>query len=351
MAVGVMSGTSLDGLDVLAAEFPAQSAGGAPFEVRASRTYAYPARLAERLARAHACDVPAWFRLDKEWAEFAAECVLALLEAASIAPRQVAVVGSHGHTVHHQPGDGWTAQVGSGAVLHARTGIPVVSDMRSLDVAFGGQGAPLVPVADARLFPQYGATLNLGGFANVRIARSGLAWDVAPCNTLLNRLAQREGVAYDADGALAAAGTADAALVERLLSHQHHNSSPPKRSLAREFNEEHVYPHFEGNGTCTRDLLATAVSYVAAAVARDCPPNADVLVTGGGAYNSALLAALRAAAPSVRFVVPPPLLVEGKEALCFAYLALLRLDGAPTSDAGVTGAAISSCGGALWGHG
>ena len=292
-----------------------------------------------------------FFVLDRAWAEFAAEVVK---QVCGKHLDDVAVIASHGHTVLHSPPT-YTVQLGSGAVLHARLERPVVCDFRSLDVALGGQGAPLVPVADAHLFAQYGATLNLGGFANVRDAATGASWDIAPCNTLLNRLAQREGLDYDDRGALAKQGVINQSLLDALQAIPHHKAPPSRKSsLSREWAEQHVWQLFDNAAasSTTRDLLATSVAYIADVVSRDCPPNTTVLVTGGGAYNDFLLSRMseHGRARSVEFVVPEDnAVVEGKEAVCFAYLGVLRMRGEPNADIKATGASRASIGGALWG--
>ena len=354
LAVGLMSGTSLDGLDVVLVSFqlPGTSSSPSPtFRIVNFESRKYPPTLQNQLERAHLLSLEQFFVLDRAWAEFAAEVVK---QVCGKHLDDVAVIASHGHTVLHSPPT-YTVQLGSGAVLHARLERPVVCDFRSLDVALGGQGAPLVPVADAHLFAQYGATLNLGGFANVRDAATGASWDIAPCNTLLNRLAQREGLDYDDRGALAKQGVINQSLLDALQAIPHHKAPPSRKSsLSREWAEQHVWQLFDNAAasSTTRDLLATSVAYIADVVSRDCPPNTTVLVTGGGAYNDFLLSRMseHGRARSVEFVVPEDnAVVEGKEAVCFAYLGVLRMRGEPNADIKATGASRASIGGALWG--
>jgi anhydro-N-acetylmuramic acid kinase len=294
-------------------------------------------------------------RLDKEWAQWAGREVSAWAQRMNLPAIQL--VGSHGHTVFHRPDEGWTWQLGSGAVLYAALGVPVVCDFRSLDVASGGQGAPLVPLADRELFGDWDVALNLGGFANISLedpALGRVAWDVGPANLLMNLIAQTIGLSMDKDGTRAASGAVLPSLLKRWQDASFHRLKPPK-SLGREWLEQEVWPHAQQalEAHAVEDVLATAVAYTSWAVARDIPDGASVLVTGGGAFNPTLMQGLEAASEGrgIHWHVPHPDLVNGKEALVFAWLGLLRWLDQPNALPSVTGARTATCGGALWGVG
>ena len=353
---GLMSGTSVDGLDVASVQI-AGGVDGTPWrwDLRAFDTLPYPADLRDALWGAMDHGAEDLARLDKRWAAWTSAAVKGWMDGAGL-PRPN-LVSSHGHTVFHRPDEGWTVQIGCGATLHAALGVPVVCDLRRLDVAHGGQGAPLVPLADRELFGAWDVALNLGGFANLSLERPGsgrVAWDVGPANLLLNLLVQTRGLAMDRDGLLARSGSVLPDLLQAWQSLPYHVRPAPK-SLGREWLEREVWPLAKRalGSESLEDVLATAVAYASWAVARDVPDGAQVLVTGGGAHNPALLDSLRTAGSErdVTWHVPEPNLVDGKEALAFAWLGLLRWLGLPNALPRVTGAQQASVGGALWGPG
>ena len=355
-ALGLMSGTSVDGLDVASVHFSQEAQTQTwSFTMNAFATLPYPEALRDQLWHAMTLGAEDLMRLDTAWAEWTAEEVEAWMNRVEVSKPHV--VGSHGHTVFHRPDEGWTCQIGHGAVLHAHLGVPVVSDLRSLDVATGGQGAPLVPLADQMLFGHWDVALNLGGFANLSMDNATgtrVAWDVGPANLLLNRLVQTVGLDMDRDGAMAAEGSILPDLLKSWQALPFHVQTAPK-SLGREWLEQKVWPHAEQalQAHSLNDVLATAVAYASWAVARDVPIGSRVLVTGGGACNPTLMAALRQATldRDVTWHVPEETLVHGKEALVFAWLGLLRWLGQPNALPSVTGARMATSGGALWGVG
>ena len=355
-ALGLMSGTSVDGLDVASVQLYQDAQTKAwSFSMNAFVTLPYPEALRDQLWHAMSLGAEDLMRLDTAWAQWTAKEVESWMKGTGVPPPDV--IGSHGHTVFHRPDEGWTCQIGHGAVLHARLGVPVVSDLRSLDVAMGGQGAPLVPLADQMLFGDWDVALNLGGFANLSMddaTGSRVAWDVAPANLLLNRLVQTVGLDMDRDGTMAAEGSALPDLLKTWQGLPFHAQAAPK-SLGREWLEQEVWPYTEQalQAHSLNDVLATAVAYASWAVARDVPSGSRVLVTGGGACNPTLMAALRQATlgRDVTWHVPEDTLVHGKEALVFAWLGLLRWLGQPNALPTVTGARLATSGGALWGSG
>ncbi len=348
-ALGLMSGTSLDGLDAALI----RSDGRARVEAgpRLTRPYdeAFRGRLRALLGEKGPVD-----ELERELTLKHAEAVRELLAQADMAPAEVRVVGFHGHTLWHRPEAGRTRQIGDGALLAAETGIDVVCDFRARDLAEGGQGAPLAPLYHAALAAGLAkplAVLNLGGVANLTwIGPDGgeiLAFDTGPGNALLDDWAARHtGRPLDADGALARAGRVDEAALAALLDHPYFDRPPPK-SLDRD-----AFDPAPVEGLSPADGAATLTAFSAAAVARaldrlPVPPR-RWLVTGGGRHNPALMAALAA---RLEAPVAPVEAVgwdgDALEAQAFAYLALRSLEGLALSLPGTTGVARPMPGGVV----
>ncbi|MCC6600324.1 MAG: anhydro-N-acetylmuramic acid kinase, partial [Crocinitomicaceae bacterium] len=258
-------------------------------------------------------------------------------------------IASHGHTVFHQPSEKITLQIGRGASLAATTGMPVVCDFRSLDVASGGQGAPLVPVGDALLFGQFDFCLNIGGIANISFDFSGIrqAFDICPANMILDLIAQRLGKKFDPHGEIAATGEVNQPLLTTLNSLSYYSQDPPK-SLGREWFESNFYPLVFATSLSEADLLATCSEHIALQTASVLDGwTGDMLITGGGAWNTDLIRRLQKHT-AVKCIVPDPMTVNFKEALVFAFLGVLRWVGEINTLSGVTGAKVDSCGGAIY---
>ena len=348
--LGIMSGTSLDGLDLCRCDLTYER-GRWSYDLARAATVPYPEAWRARLDAAIALAPDATGPLDIAYATYLAEAVAAFLTA----DERDVVVASHGHTVHHDPASGYTRQIGDPVTVARLTGRRVVADFRSLDVRLGGEGAPLVPVVDRLLFGGAAACVNLGGFANLSYERDGrrVASDATVCNLLLNRLAERRGLRYDDRGALAAAGTADPVLLA-LLDADPFFRRPPPKSLGREWFEAAVWPPFsrklDEGSLGLEDALATAVRHVVVQLSRllAAAPAGEVLVTGGGARNTHLLNGLRQNLPrGAHLAEAPELLVDYKEALAFALLGALRLRGETNVLASVTGARRDSCSGVI----
>ena len=345
--IGIMSGTSLDGLDLAWCSFSETSDGGWEHQVLDAKTVPYSDDLRERLARATELPALEYCQLDIALGEKIADEV-----SAFIGDRERPdFIGSHGHTVFHQPDLGLTTQIGSGAVIAARTGIPTVSDFRVVDVALKGQGAPLVPIGDELLFGTYDACLNLGGFSNISFRHEGrrVAFDISPCNMALNLLARHAGMAYDTDGAMAASGHCLPDLLDQLNRLEYYSLPGPK-SLGKEWFEANFQPLLEpcqqsGN---IADCLYTVTDHIARQVAKAVPENTrTLLVTGGGALNRFLIRQIAARVPGT-LTIPDRQTVEFKEALIFAFLGFLRINHRINTLKTVTGAIRESCGGCVW---
>jgi len=341
--VGLMSGTSLDGIDAVLADL----AGKSPRLV-AGEHRPFPAELRAALLELNAPggdEIDRAARLANELARQYAAAVGALLGKAGKSARDIRALGCHGQTVRHRPERGYTVQLGNAALLAELSGITVVADFRSRDVAAGGQGAPLAPAFHAAVFRQpreERAVLNVGGIANVtRLPAAGpiSGYDCGPGNCLMDLWAQKHlGAPHDADGAWAAGASADAALLQRLLDEPYLKRPAPKSTGRELFNAGWLDSRLRGEAP--QAVQATLLEFTARCAAEACRGAARVIVCGGGAANGALmrrLAALLAPAPvesSERHGIAP----DQVEALAFAWLARQGLDGTAIDLAAVTGA-------------
>ena len=341
--VGLMSGTSLDGLDLCCVHFDYD--GRWHYQIVKAESVDYPAALREKLATAQSMSALDYARLHSDYGLYLGAQVRDFIVRNGL---KVDLIASHGQTIFHQPAVRFTAQIGSGAGIAAETGIDTVCDFRTTDVALGGQGAPLVPIGDAVLFGDYEYCLNLGGFSNISYAQTNarIAYDISPVNYVLNHYAGRLGMAYDRDGATARSGHVCAELLDALNSLPFYQQDGPK-SLGREWVEEAVYPLIASYHLSVADVLATFVEHVATQVGRHVR-GGRVLVTGGGARNVYLVERMQTLAPQAQFVVPDPLTIDFKEALIFALLGALYVADMPNCLASVTGAAHDNIGGCLY---
>ncbi len=333
----------MDGLDLALCRF---TPNGPHWEhvIMEARTVAYPADMQERLLQGMGSSALDAARLHRDLGRFiGSQC------ATLLAGRSVDVIGSHGHTLFHRPEEDLTTQIGCGARIAAHSGMPVVCDLRTKDIALGGQGAPLVPLGERLLFPTHRAFLNIGGICNVSLHHPErvLGHDVCIGNQAMNALAAMVGRPYDAEGALARSGRILSELLARLDALPFHDQAPP-RSLGREWFLEQMLPMISEGDVSVADRLRTVVEHVAGQVGRALEgTKGPVLVTGGGAHNAFLLERIEAHA-TAELEVPDKRTVDQKEALIFAFLGLLRLLERPNVLASVTGARQDSIGGALY---
>lgn len=356
-AIGIMSGSSLDGLDIVFAEFQEQG-GKWDYVIRESACYPYEPEWAERLKNAVSLSALDYLLLHTAYGHYIGEKVNRFIEEKQL-HYQVGLISSHGHTTFHLPEKKMTGQLGDGAAIAAVTGLPVVADLRALDVALGGQGAPIVPIGEKLLLNGYAYFLNLGGIANISInADPYLAFDICPANRVLNMIANATGKEYDEDGKLAASGKTDAQLLEKLNQFAYYQKTPPK-SLANDFGTEILYPVIQSSGLSIPDQLRTYCEHIAfqtdkafSKFSNDKPQasNHTLLVTGGGAHNKFLinLLAEKLLQKNIEVVVPDADLINYKEALIMAFIGVLRWRQENNTIASVTGASRNSIGGALW---
>jgi anhydro-N-acetylmuramic acid kinase len=345
--VGLMSGTSLDGLDIACCEFRFDQSWR--YHILAAETIAYTASRRGELRELVQASAEVLAGQHAAFGRWMGEQVTAFLEKHRL---RADLVASHGHTLFHQPAKGFTFQLGSGASLATACGLPVVCDFRSADVALGGQGAPLVPVGDQLLFGSFTHCLNLGGIANISFDRGGkrIAGDLVPCNLLLNPLAERLGMPFDRDGAISRSGRLHEPLLAALRRIGFLRMPLPK-SLGREDVERDYLPLFASSVIPVEDQLRTATEFIAQEIVNGLGQGhgqgSRLLVTGGGALNAFLLERLRDAA-GLEVVVPEREVVEFKEALIFAFLGLLRWKGEVNVLSSVTGSARDHSAGAIY---
>ncbi len=347
--IGLMSGTSLDGLDIAACSF-SDTPEGLKWQLLAAETVNYDPSWRKKLASLPFASAFDYALASVELGRYMGEQVKVFCAKRSLIPDYVA---SHGHTVFHRPDLALTTQIGDGDALAAACGLPVIFNFRTLDVALGGQGAPLVPIGDRLLFSSYDACLNLGGIANISYGKDErTAFDISPCNMLLNFLARKGGKDYDDGGLLARQGTVIPSLLNKLDSLDYYSRPLPK-SLGREWFDAECLPLVENSlsGSSLHDVMRTAVEHIARQIAAVLNKNGllTLLATGGGAKNTFLIERLQFLAPDCQVTVPSPDIVDFKEAIIFALLGYLRLCRRPNCLASVTGARQDNIGGQLSG--
>ncbi len=352
--IGLMSGSSLDGLDIAYTQLTEVS-GKWSYEILEAECITYPPVLANELKKAATLSVPEYLRLHTSYGHYLGEQVNHFIKKYNL-QHKVHFIASHGHTTWHEPAARTTAQIGDGAAIAGWTLLPVISDLRNMDVALGGQGAPIVPVADKLLFADYDFCLNIGGIANVTVnGEQPLAFDICPANQLLNHFALRLEKEYDDKGAIARTGNNDEVVLGKINQVSFYERESPK-SLHNGFVSEEVLPHFETleNGN---DALHTATRHIATQIARAIRPYRNplqaqrMLVTGGGAFNDFLMEMLQEELNKdgdFELVLPDEQTIKHKEAIAMALIGTLRWREEINTLHSVTGAHLSSVGGAMW---
>jgi len=370
-AIGLMSGSSLDGLDIVFAEIN-ENGGKWTYEIKQADCYCYPSAWVKRLKEATSLTALEYQLLHIEYGHYLGEQVNRFIEEHQL-HYQVALVASHGHTTFHIPAKKMTAQLGDGSAIAATTQLPVVSDLRSLDIAFGGQGAPIVPIGEKLLLGDYNYFLNIGGIANIagsaKPPLAGWGFDVCAANRVLNMLAADAGQEYDEGGQMAAKGTTDSALLQKLNALDYYKLSSPK-SLANDFGTDTVYPLIKAAAISIPDALRTYTEHIAIQIkdaistGGNLKPNSapgdtnlseevlpgKLLCTGGGAFNNFLIECITGQLRELNIdvIIPEEKLVKYKEALVMALLGVLRWREEANVLSSVTGAKRDSVGGAMW---
>ena len=349
--IGLMSGTSLDGVDVVSCIIRNRE-GIWGFAIEEAQTVQYSASWKKKLTGATEMRGDELLALHSEYGNYLGVLVRAFMVKKKI--RGVHFIASHGHTIFHQPGKRFTFQLGSGMALHAATDLPVVCDFRSLDVALRGQGAPLVPAGDEFLFGEYTICLNLGGIANLSFRSKGkrVAFDICFANMGLNHLAQKRNQNFDKNGSMASAGTVNKKLLDDLRS-AYEGWRKKRPSLGYEMFVARIQPVLERASVSLEDKLATFVECITLEIADSIPASRDkqsMLCTGGGVFNSFLMYRLvENCSNRVSIIVPDDDIVKFKEAVVFAFLGVLRTRNEINCLKRVTGALRSSSGGLMIG--
>jgi anhydro-N-acetylmuramic acid kinase len=350
LVIGLMSGTSLDGVDLAYTEFVFDK-GSWSFNLLAAKSYEYPTSWRLKLNNAMQLDGLGIHLLDIELAEYFSELINGFRKEFSI--ENLDFISSHGHTIFNQPEKKLSLQIGAGQILASNCGVEVVCDFRKQDVAMGGQGAPLVPIGDKHLFSSYNYCLNIGGIANVSFDVNGkrIAYDVCPANMVLNHYAELLNKRYDEDGAIAESGKCDVGLLHQLNNLNYYTLPTPK-SLGKEMIYAEVIPLIESYDISIADKLNTFCEHIAMQIASNVNypiPNThySLLITGGGAYHQHLINRIKHHTPA-EIIIPSKEIIEFKEAIIFAFLGVLRMRGENNCLASVTGAKEDHCSGVIF---
>ncbi|MGH2667256.1 anhydro-N-acetylmuramic acid kinase [Flavobacterium sp.] len=335
--IGVMSGTSLDGVDLAHIHFTIKN-GKWSFQILENTTVAYTEDWINRLKKAVSFSDAELELLNEEYTELLAGIITNFIQKNTI--EDMDAVCSHGHTILHQPQNGFTLQIGNLPKIAKLINQKVVCDFRVQDVKLGGQGAPLVPIGDRILFSEYDYCLNLGGFSNVSFedGEDRIAFDISPVNTVLNFYADKRGLKYDDKGNIARSGNVSEVLLLELNGLDFYRKSYPK-SLGFEFVKEKIFPILEKYPISDEDKLRTFTEHIAFQIALALSKKtATLFVTGGGAYNDFLMERLQFHLPSMKIEIPDSKTIEFKEALIFALLGVLKLRNEINVLSSVTGA-------------
>ena len=372
--IGVMSGTSLDGVDIAFCKFYFEN-NKWQYSIEQAETIKYDKSWKNILAYLENSNALNFVIIHKQYGHFLGKLISKFIRKHRVTPDFIA---SHGHTIFHQPENKITFQIGDGAAIAAECGFPVVCDFRSLDVAMGGQGAPLVPIGDKLLFADYDYCLNLGGFANISFENKNkrIAFDICPVNIVLNKIAENFGKEYDENGAISAKGKINLSLLNELNDLGYYKNNFPK-SLGKEWVLKYFFPILNKYNIPDEDKLCTVCEHIALQISHQLAStslsnhstslsnhstnisiskcnnqnrhanNNKMLITGGGAYNSFLISRINENC-KVLTDIPSKKIIDFKEALIFAFLGVLRITNNVNCLSSVTGASSNNIGGAVY---
>ena len=349
--IGMMSGTSLDGLDLVYCHIWKRLSRW-EFKIEKTKSIAYSKTRVTRLKEAISLPADQLLCLHNEYGNWLGEQVGKFVEKEKL---EVDFVSSHGHTVHHQPAKGLTFQIGSGQHLANACGIKTICDYRTNDVALGGQGAPLVPIGDHMLFGSYDFCLNLGGISNISFVLDDkrIAYDIGIANMLLNYIVAGEGLSYDKGGALARKGSLLPKFFEQLNSLDYYALPYPKSTGYEWFSKE-IVPLVKAQDASIESLLHTSVHHICEQITRQLKmlkikKEKTLLITGGGAFNTYLTEVLQdKLGKNIKLEIPSNQLIEFKEALIFCLMGVLRLEQEINVLHSVTGARKDSSSGVVY---
>jgi len=345
--IGVMSGTSLDGIDLSHIKFHLNDSKWT-FEILESETIGYSQSWINQLKSAVDYSETDLEKLNTAYTKLLANIISDFIQKHKI--ENLDAVCSHGHTILHQPQNGFTLQIGNLPEISNLTNQTVVCDFRVQDVELGGQGAPLVPIGDRILFPEYDYCLNLGGFSNVSFEQNGerIAFDISPINTVLNYYANQLGLNYDDKGQLSRTGNLNINLLNELNALEYYQQKYPK-SLGFEFVKGTILPLIEKHEIPVEDKLRTFTEHIAFQTALALPnKKGRILITGGGAYNDFIIERIQYNLPKMKIIIPSSKILEYKEALIFALLGVLKLRNEINVLSSVTGAKMDHSSGLIY---
>ncbi|MCB9361507.1 MAG: anhydro-N-acetylmuramic acid kinase [Flavobacteriales bacterium] len=343
--IGVMSGTSLDGLDICYCSFSVNKNNKWDYKINAAATIDISLELKTKLKNATSFSGLELALLNNEMGDFIGHSINHFIKENSIF--SVDFISSHGHTIFHQPEKKLTLQIGNGANISAITQNPVICDFRTSDLALNGNGAPLVPIGDCLLFAEYDYCLNLGGIANISYQeKERIAFDICPTNMVLNKLANELGKEYDENGDFAKSGKINHTLLSELNNLAYYNQTPPK-SLGFEWVEENIFPIIDKCTISTKDKLRTFTEHIAQQISKQLKPNTTLFITGGGAFNHFLIQRINDMS-DVKIVIPSEEIINYKEALIFGFLGVLRYRNEINTLKSVTGAQYDNIGGCIY---
>lgn len=344
--LGIMSGTSLDGVDIAYVNLIKKGENW-QYTIFESETIPYEKKWVKILHEAIDFSKLELEKINEEYTLLLGSIIREFIEKYKI--ENLDAVCSHGHTILHQPQNGFTLQIGNLPIIAEILNQIVVCDFRVQDVELKGQGAPLVPVGDKMLFSNYDYCLNLGGFSNISFDVNGkrIAYDISAVNTVLNFYAEKLGFLYDDEGKLAESGNLNEDLFNELNQLAYYSESHPK-SLGKEYVNQILFPILQSYNLVPKDVLRTFTEHIVFQIAKNVRENSNVLITGGGAYNSFLIRNLQKNKPTVNWVVPEDKVIQFKEALLFAFLGVLKLRNEVNVLASVTGALHDHSSGRIW---
>lgn len=344
--LGVMSGTSLDGLDFALCKFKKNN-NTFSYTVIKTSFIPYNSEIKKQLQNAHNLSSYDFIKFHKWYGKLIGKEINNFLEKKS----KPNFIASHGHTVFHKPNENITFQIGDGAFIAAETNISTISDFRNIDTALNGQGAPLVPIGDKLLFPEYEFCINLGGFANISFDNDNnkrIAFDICPVNIVVNELVNIFGKDFDKDGKIGRRGKINYNLLEELNKIPFYSEKPPK-SLGREYVEKFHIPIIAKYKIPEEDKIRTFYKHIATQISKiiNKKKNSNILFTGGGTHNSFLVNEIKKETRN-NITIPSNELINFKEAIIFAFLGFLRINEDINTLKSVTGAKSDNIGGSIF---
>lgn len=337
-----MSGTSCDGLDIAYCSFIRENDIWS-FKLLNSHSVNYNEELKQKLYESYNYSAAQLKKLDVDLGNYFGEEVNKFISKNQINKNDIDFIASHGHTIFHNPTEGYTLQIGNGNNIKAQTGITTIFDFRSMDVAHGGQGAPLVPIGDELLFSEYDYCINIGGIANTSFKQNETrkAFDICFANMALNPLANQLNLPYDDGGEIAKNNQINTKMLDELMKVNFDNLS-----LSTETYLSHIKPIVDAYKDSTENKIATLTEYTAQKIAQSITSKSKVLLTGGGALNIHLVNRVTELT-SANIVVPVKEIIEFKEAIIFGFLGVLKMESIPNCLASVTGASKNNIGGII----